>query len=64
MNISQAIVGILMILGGLVLVFISVINWIIAPLFWGIPLVVIGLIIFFNRKEDSIEQIKKIKGRK
>ena len=64
MNISQAIGGILMILAGSALIVVSIVYWIIAPLFWGIPLLIMGIVIFFNRKEDSIEQIKKIKGRK
>lgn len=28
---------------------------------YGIPLLIIGLFIFFNKKEDKIEQIKKKK---
>ncbi len=64
MNISQIIVGTLMVLGGFALVIVSIVSGIIAPLFWGIPLLIIGLIIFFNKKEDSIEQIKKLQGRK
>ena len=29
---------------------------------YGVPLFVLGLIIFFNSKEDKIEQIKFMKG--
>tara|TARA_Y100000310_G_C20634966_1_gene790663 strand:+ start:594 stop:788 length:195 start_codon:yes stop_codon:yes gene_type:complete len=28
-------------------------------LFYGIPLIIIGIFIFFNKKEDNIEKIKR-----
>jgi hypothetical protein len=30
-------------------------------LIYGIPLTVIGIIIYYNKNEDKIEQIKKVK---
>lgn len=59
MNIlSRTITGGAMILIGLVLIILSFFTMFV-PLIYGIPVFVIGLIIFFNRGEDDIEQIKK-----
>ena len=33
-------------------------------LFYGVPLVVLGIFIFFNKKEDNIEKIKENGGKK
>ena len=58
--ISRTITGIITILLGLFLIILSILKdpWI---LIYGIPILVIGIFIFFNKKEDDIE---KIKGRK
>ena len=60
MNIlSRTITGIAAIILGALLIILSFTNlWI---LFYGIPVLVIGVFILFNKKEDHIE---KIKGRK
>ena len=59
-TISRTITGILATLLGLFLIVLAVFKdlWI---LIYGIPILVIGVFIFFNKKEDDIE---KIKGRK
>ena len=54
------IVGIIMMLGGLFLVglafFMKEAKWV--ALMYGIPLLILGIVIFLNKKEDVIEQIK------
>ncbi len=59
-TISRIITGILIILLGLFLIRLSILEdlWI---LIYGIPILIIGIFIFFNKKEDNIERIK---GRK
>ena len=64
MSLSQFIVGILMILSGIALLFFPLftgetslfVAWI-----YGIPFLVIGLVILLNKKEDVIEKIKRKK---
>ncbi|MFH1456318.1 MAG: hypothetical protein ABIF40_05210 [archaeon] len=54
--ISRLITGILAIILGSYLIIISSSDlWI---LFYGIPIVLIGIFILFNKKEDNIEKIK------
>jgi len=63
---SRAITGILMVILGLILIGISFFISL-ALLIYGIPILIIGIIIFFNKKEDKIEGIKiekKIKWNK
>jgi uncharacterized membrane protein HdeD (DUF308 family) len=66
MNISRLITGIVMIAGGLFLIglsfFIDESFWV--ALMYGIPLLIIGIFILLNKKEDKIEQIKQIGGKK
>ncbi len=66
MNISRLITGIVMVLGGLFLIglsfFIEEASWV--ALMYGIPLLIIGVFILFNKKEDKIEQIKSSGGKK
>jgi uncharacterized membrane protein HdeD (DUF308 family) len=54
-----------MIVGGLFLTilffFVEKDAWV--ALMYGIPLLIIGIIIFFNKKEDQIEQIKQTGGK-
>jgi len=53
---SRTITGGIMIIFGLVL---AIAGFFLFPLlFYGIPIFIIGLIIFFNKKEDKIELIK------
>ncbi len=61
MSVSQLITGIIMVIIGLILnslplVFsskFSFVSWI-----YGIPLLILGVVILFNNKEDKIEEIK------
>jgi len=45
---------------GLILIVVSPLLMFI-PLFYGIPIFIIGLVILLNKGEDKIEQIKNIK---
>jgi len=56
--VSRTITGIIMIVGGLVLTIFSFIKSFFF-LFYSIPILIIGVFIFLNKKEDDIEQIKK-----
>ncbi len=66
MNISRLITGIVMVVGGLFLIilsfFIKEAQWV--ALMYGIPLLIIGVFILLNKKEDKIEQIKQTGGKK
>lgn len=77
MNIlSRTLAGGVMIVVGLILVIVAFFNWV--SLIYGLPILILGLFIFFNRKEDKVERIKdsqssaedvereqiKLKGRK
>ena len=56
-KISRTITGIITIALGLVLIVISFFDaW--GLLIYGIPMFIIGFFIFFNKKEDEIEQIR------
>ncbi len=53
---SRIITGIVAIILGFYLILISFSEpWI---LIYGIPILIMGIFIFFNKKEDDIEQIK------
>ena len=57
---SRTITGGAMILIGLVLIALSLFIPVASiSLIYGIPILIIGAIIFFNKKEDKIEQIKR-----
>jgi len=56
-TISRTLTGILMIILGLFLIVISFFNAYFI-LIYGIPIFIIGIFIFFNKKEDDIEEIK------
>ena len=55
---SRTITGIWMLVLGLVLVGFSFFGFF-SLLFYAIPILIIGIIIFLNKKEDEIEQIKQ-----
>ncbi len=61
--VSRTVTGVLMVILGLVLIGISFFTSFFI-LLYGIPILIIGIIIFFNKKEDSIEQINKRGGKK
>ncbi len=66
---SSIIVGIILIIGGLVLISISLFSFnkeIPLILIYGIPMLIIGIVLLLWKKEDDIEQrkdlIKSLKG--
>ena len=56
----QIIVGTILMIVGMFLIglsfFVKEALWV--PLMYGIPMLIIGIVIFLNKKEDVIEQIK------
>jgi len=61
-TISRTITGIVLIILGIILLFVSVNElWV---LLYGIPIILIGFFILFNKKEDQIESRKDMKGGK
>ena len=63
MDLSRIITGIVMIVLGLILIGVSYFVKFIS-LIWGIPLVILGIFILLNKKEDKIEEIKSQGGKK
>jgi len=63
MHISQLIIGIIFIIGGAILTVVAFFAelWI---LIYGLPLLIVGLVILLNKKEDVVEPIKKKTGGK
>ena len=61
--ISRTITGLIIIVVGLMVIGISFFMSF-AILIYGLPILIIGIVILLNKSEDKIEQIKKIKGRK
>jgi len=61
--VSRTITGGAMIVLGLVLIGLAFFSALFI-LIYGIPILIIGVFIFLNKKEDKIEQIKKMKGGK
>ncbi len=60
MKTQQLITGILIITLGAFLFYLAIKKtWII--FFYSIPLIIIGIVILLNKKEDIIEEIKKTK---
>ncbi len=57
--VSRAITGGALIIAGLILIVISLFT-VFTILIYGIPLLVVGLIIFLNKKEDEIEERKDL----
>jgi len=58
MKAGQLISGILLTGAGLILIILSIFSRFVL-LIYGVPLFIIGIIVFFNKREDKIEQIKK-----
>ncbi len=56
-TLSRTITGIIAIILGLILTIIGIFNFV--TLFYGIPILIIGFFILFNKKEDEIEPIKR-----
>ena len=67
MTISAKIIGGIMSLVGLALCLVYLLvsfEESFVLLIYGIPILILGVIIFFNKKEDVIEQIKQVGGKK
>lgn len=68
--VSRTIIGIVMIVGGIVLIVVAAFNSFkergLVALIYGIPILIIGIVILLNKKEDAIERIKHktVKGGK
>ena len=62
---NQIVVGMILVVVGLFLIglsfFVEEAFWVV--LMYGIPLLIVGMIIFFNKKEDKIEEIKQSGGK-
>ena len=63
MHISQLIIGIIFIIGGVILTVVAFFVGLFV-LIYGLPLLIIGIFILLNRKEDVVEPIKKRGGKK
>jgi len=65
MNIGQLIAGLFLSVLGFVLIFVALFSRFggggLISLIYGIPSLIVGLFILFNRKEDSIEKLKAMK---
>lgn len=61
-SISRLIVGLVCFLFGIGLIIFSFEKTLLT-LIYGIPLVVVGIVILFNRSEDKIEERKDIKAK-
>ena len=63
--VSRTITGSVLVVLGVVLFALGIFLWpIVVTWIYGIPLVVIGVFILLNEKEDEIEEIKSYKGKK
>ena len=58
MKTQQAITGGIIVVLGLILTFIAIVKFIFT-LIYGLPLIIIGIVILLNNKEDVVEKIKK-----
>jgi len=63
MHLSQLIIGIVFTLGGLALTIVSFFVGLFL-LIYGLPILVIGIVVLLNKKEDVIEPIKKRRKKK
>jgi len=59
---SRIITGTIAIILGAILTLIGFFTFV--TLIYGIPILIIGIYIFFNKKEDNIEEIKSERGAK
>ena len=63
MHLSQLIIGVLFVIGGVILTIVAFFAGFFV-LIYGLPLLVFGIIILLNKKEDVVEPIKKQGGKK
>jgi predicted membrane protein len=63
MSISRLIIGLLLLFAGIFFIILGIFTvwWMI---FYGIPLMIIGIVILLNKNEDKIEQRKDLKEKK
>lgn len=60
MSISRLIIGLILVLGGIFFIVLgSITTW--WMIIYGIPLIIIGIVIIFNKTEDKIEKRKDLK---
>ena len=63
MHLSQLIIGIIFTIGGLILTIVAFFAGLFV-LIYGLPFLVIGIVILLNKKEDVVEPIKKRGGKR
>ena len=65
-TISRTITGTVLVLAGIIISFVAFYIKMFSILIYGIPSIIVGVIILLNKKEDQIEQINysKIKRKK
>jgi hypothetical protein len=63
-TLSRTLTGGLMVSLGIFLLGLSLVLGILYPLIYAIPILIIGIFVLFNKKEDEIEQIRKNKTKK
>lgn len=63
MHLSQLIIGIIFVIGGITMTVVSFFTSFFL-LIYGLPLLILGIFILFNKKEDVVEPIKKRGGKK
>jgi hypothetical protein len=63
-TLSRTLTGGLMVSLGIFLLGLSLVLGILYPLIYAIPILIIGIFVLFNKKEDEIEQIRKTKTKK
>jgi len=61
--VSRTLTGVALLLAGVGLIVASFFTTLFL-LIYGVPLLIIGLFVLFNKKEDEIEEIKGIKSSK
>lgn len=63
MNLGQLISGLVLTIGGIILIVVTVFSGFggggLVALIYGLPALIVGLVILFYKKEDKIEQIKR-----
>lgn len=59
-SVSRLIIGMILLIGGIFFTILSIFTawWF---LFYGIPLLILGILILFNKNEDKIEKRKDLK---
>ncbi|MEX0931332.1 MAG: hypothetical protein WDZ88_01135 [Candidatus Paceibacterota bacterium] len=58
-TVSRVITGTILTVGGIFLSLVAISNGFWVFLVYGVPIIVVGVLIFFNTEEDDIEDINK-----